>query len=225
MSLKVYDFRTDIANVLVTPQIRCRFLKMAVGQYNTGHTHDLGHEIFLVLQGRAEFEVDGQRATLGPGQFCIALTDQYHTVRNVGGEEVIMFLSVTPHVQPTHTFWNDDGAKMPPRFVPAGGYDEPADRATPTAELAGRHTAAAAALAESAAAAGVVQRAESDRYLQAVEAGDEPAAAAARERMWDALSEVFRRTMALGGAWNAFAARTADRPAEPGGGPAGGPGA
>ncbi len=210
MSLRVYDFRTDIANVLVTPQIRCRFLKMEVGQFNTGHTHDLGHEIFLVLQGRAEFEVDGQRATLGPGQFCIALADQYHTVRNVGDVEVIMFLSVTPHVQPTHTFWNEDGTRMPPRFMPAGSYDEPADRATPTAELAGRHAAAAAALAESAAAAGAVQRAEADRYLQAVEAGDERSAAAARERMWDALSEVFSRTMALGGAWNAFAARTAD---------------
>lgn len=219
MSIKVYDFRTDIANVLVTPQIRCRFLKMEVGQFNTGHTHDLGHEIFLVLQGQAEFEVDGQRATLGPGQFCIALADQYHTVRNVGDEEVIMFLSVTPHVQPTHTFWNEDGTKMPPRFMPAGSYDEPADRATRTAELAGRHAAAAAALAESAAAAGAVQRAEADRYLQAVAAGDERAAAAARERMWEALSDVFGRTMALGDAWNAFAARTAD-PA-----PAGRPGA
>ena len=218
MSLKVYDFRTDIANVLVTPQIRCRFLKMAVGQCNTGHTHDLGHEIFLVLQGRAEFEVDGQRGALGPGQFCIALVDQYHTVRNVGDEEVIMFLSVTPHVQPTHTFWTGDGAKLPPRFAPAGAYDEPADHATPTAELAGRHAAAAAALAESAAAGGAVQRTETERYLHAVEAGDERAAAAARERMWDALSDVFRRTMALGGAWNAFAARTADRAA---GGPAG----
>ena len=51
---------------------------------NAGHTHDLGHEIFLILQGRAEFEIDGQSAVLGPGQMCIALTDQYHTVRNVG---------------------------------------------------------------------------------------------------------------------------------------------
>ena len=53
MSLKVYDFHTDIANVLVTPQIRCRFMKMEVGQAAGGHTHDLGHEIFLILQGRA----------------------------------------------------------------------------------------------------------------------------------------------------------------------------
>ena len=111
MSLKVYDYHTDIVNMLVTPQIRCRFLKMAVGQFNAGHTHDLGHEIFLILQGRAEFEIDGQSAVLGPGQMCIALTDQYHTVRNVGDDEVIMFLSVTPHIQPTHTYWNDDGSR------------------------------------------------------------------------------------------------------------------
>ena len=31
MRLKVYDYRSDIVNMLVTPQIRCRFLKMAVG--------------------------------------------------------------------------------------------------------------------------------------------------------------------------------------------------
>ena len=210
MGLKVYDFRTDIANVLVTPQIRCRFLKMEVGQFNTGHTHDLGHEIFLILQGRAEFEVDGQRGTLGPGQFCIALTDQFHTVRNVGDDEVIMFLSVTPHIQPTHTFWNSDGTKQPPRFVPAGTYDEPPDRTTPTAELAGRHAAAAAALTESASAAGAVQQAQVDRYLRAVQAGDEQEADAARTEMWQALSELFSRTAALGEAWNAFSARTAE---------------
>ena len=66
MSLKVYDYRTDIANVLVTPRIRCRFLKMAVGQFNAGHTHDLGHEIVLILQGRAEFEVGRARAVRPP---------------------------------------------------------------------------------------------------------------------------------------------------------------
>ena len=122
MSLKVYDYRTDLANVLVTPQLRCRFLKMALGQCNAGHTHDLGHEIFLMLQGRAEFAVDGRRAVLGPGQFCIALSGQYHTVRNVGDDEVIMFLAVSPHVQPTHTFWNEDGTRQPPRFAAAASW-------------------------------------------------------------------------------------------------------
>ena len=213
MSLKVYDYRSDIVNMLVTPQIRCRFLKMAVGQFNAGHTHDLGQEIFLILQGRAEFEIDGQSAVLGPGQMCIALTDQYHTVRNVGDEEVIMFLSVTPHIQPTHTFWNDDGTKQQPRFAAAGAYDEQPDRTTSTAEIAARQEAAAATVAQSATDAATVQQEQLARYQQALAAGDEAAAHAARNAMWEALSELFSRTMELAAAWNDFAARSVN-PAE-----------
>ena len=210
MSLKVYDYRTDLANVLVTPQLRCRFLKMALGQCNAGHTHDLGHEIFLMLQGRAEFAVDGRRAVLGPGQFCIALSGQYHTVRNVGDEEVIMFLAVSPHVQPTHTFWNEDGTRQPPRFAAAAAYDQASDRTTPDTELAGRQSAAAAAVAQAAAAAAAVQQEQLDRYRAALAAGDEAAAGAARNRMWDALRELFSRNAELAAAWNEFAARSVE---------------
>ena len=210
MSLNVYNFHTDIANVLVKPEIRCRFMKMEVAQAATGHTHDLGQEIFLMLQGKAEFEVDGERAILGPGEFCIALADQYHSVVNVGDEEVVMFLAVTPHIQPTHTYWNEDGTKKPPRFMPAGSYDEPADFDTPTTELVGRHTAAALDLADSAVAAAAVQQEEADHYLQALQTGNEHAAELARERMWVAMSDVIRRAMAIGDTWNTFAARTED---------------
>jgi len=71
MGFPVYDYRKDIRNILVTPQIRARFLRMEVGQVNQGHTHDLGHEVFLILQGRAEFEIDGQKEVLGPGSSFI----------------------------------------------------------------------------------------------------------------------------------------------------------
>ena len=117
MSLEVYDFRTDVRNILVTPQIRSRFLRFEPGTVAQRHTHDLGHEIFLILSGRCEFEIDGEKAELGPGQLCIALTDQQHSVRVLGDEPMTMYLSVTPHIQPTHTFWNEDGTKKPPRFI------------------------------------------------------------------------------------------------------------
>ena len=51
MGFPVYDYRTDVRNVLVTPQIRSRFLKMEPGQSAQLHSHDLGHEIFLILEG------------------------------------------------------------------------------------------------------------------------------------------------------------------------------
>ena len=72
MSFTVYDYRTDVRNVLVTPQIRSRFLRMEPGQTAQLHSHDLGHEIFLILEGRAEIEIDGETAELGPAHMCIA---------------------------------------------------------------------------------------------------------------------------------------------------------
>src|SRR2546426_11555417 len=109
MCFPIYDYRTDVRNVLVTPQIRARFLRMEPGQVAALHSHDLGHEGFLILEGRAVFEIDGETQELGPGQMCVALADQVHSVRVAGEEPMTMYLSVTPHVQPTHTIRTRDG--------------------------------------------------------------------------------------------------------------------
>ena len=41
---------------------------------------------------------------------CYALVDEPHSVRVLGDEPVYMYLSVTPHIQPTHTFFDDGQA-------------------------------------------------------------------------------------------------------------------
>ena len=210
MGFEVFDYRTDIRNLLVTPQIRSRFLYLEVGRSTESHTHDLGPEIFLVLQGRAEFEIAGHKAVVGPGQLCVALTDEAHSVRNVGDEPVILYLSVTPHIQPTHTFWNDDGTKKPPRFVVNSGYDVEPDRATPIAALADRHLEASEGVAEAAIAASEAQGRRVADLKRAIEAGDEAAALRARDGMWGALVPVFRQVHELADAWNELASRTAD---------------
>ena len=129
MSFEVYDYRTDVGNMLVTPQIRSRFVRMEPGEAAALHSHDLGHEIFLVLAGRAEFRIDGGTREVGPGQLCVALADEIHSVRTVGDEPMTMYLSVTPHIQPTHTGRTADGERMPTRFAPSQSYDvEPDDK-------------------------------------------------------------------------------------------------
>ena len=52
MAFQIFDFRNErhIKNLLVTPHIRSRFLRMKPGQVADMHSHDLGHEIFLILQ-------------------------------------------------------------------------------------------------------------------------------------------------------------------------------
>lgn len=210
MSYKIYDFRKDITNMLTTPQIRCRFLKMDVGQFNTSHTHDLGHEIFLILQGKAEFDIDGHKEVLEPGQMCIALTDEPHTVRNVGDDEVIMYLSVTPHIQPTHTMWTEDGQKEPPRFVPNSNYDVPLDRTTPTTALADQYLAAVDAFAAEVEASAKAQHTQIAAFKQALNGADKAAALEARDAMWAALYPMYRQMATMADMWNELTSRTAD---------------
>lgn len=210
MSFEVYDYRTDIRNILVTPQIRSRFLKMEVGQVNRSHSHDLAPEIFLILQGQAEFEIEGEKKVVGPGQMCIALTDESHIVRNVGDDEVIMYLSVTPHIQPTHTLWTEDGEKAPPMFAPSTTYDVEPDRSTPTEELADRHLRAFETFAGTVENAHKVQREQTAAFKNALNSGDKEASLKARDEMWAALYTMYREVFDLADAWNDLTYRTED---------------
>ena len=207
MALEIYDFRKDIRNLLVTPQIRSRFLRMEPGQVANLHSHDLGHEIFLILQGRAHFRVAGEEAELGPGQLCVALVDEAHQVRVVGDEPMVMYLSVTPHVQPTHTGRDEDGQRHPVRFAPSSSYDVDTDTTTPVGELLDRFVAASAGLAETAAAAASAHREHGGPLKRALADGDHDAAGQHREVMWDCLYATFQGLYALADQWNTLAPR------------------
>jgi quercetin dioxygenase-like cupin family protein len=207
MPLAVYDYRTDVANLLVTPQIRARFMRLEPGAVAAAHSHDLGQEIFLVLSGRAEFTIDGAVAEVGPGQLCIALIDQVHSVRALGEEPMVMYLSVTPHIQPTHTFWGTDGEPLPHRFVPSAAYDHTTDAATPLDELLDRLRAATSALRDAAENAAAVQSRRSGELTRAIASGDLDGADEQRGLIWDALLGVFRQSADLAAIWNDIAPR------------------
>ncbi|MBT3603274.1 MAG: cupin domain-containing protein [Candidatus Latescibacteria bacterium] len=216
MSFEVYDYRKDLRNVLVTPQIRSRFLQIEVGAISggsrpgRGHSHDLGHEIFLILQGQAEFEIDGETKVVGPGQLCVALVDEVHTVRNVGDEPVIMYLSVTPHIQPTHTGWTEEGEKEPPRFNPSETYDVTADLEMPVDTLVARQLSSAEKLANATEQARQVQQEQLEIFKEKVAEGDKAAALEARDTIWAALCPMFSSMFALAEDWNELTYRTAD---------------
>jgi len=215
MAFRVYDYRKDIANLLVTPQIRARFERIEVGQSSgvmrsRGHTHDLGHEVFLVMQGCIEFQIGDQRQVLEPGQLCVALTDEPHITRNVGDEPAVLYLSVTPHIQPTHTDWLDDETKAAPRFRPSTQYDVLQDRTISTDDLLDRHLAETRALSEAVAVAAAAQEAQSDALRQALDEGDDDGMVSAREAMWRGLGPMFAQMYALADAWNDLTYRTED---------------
>lgn len=204
MAFTVYDYRTDVRNVVITPEIRSRFMRMEPGTVAARHSHDLGHEVFLVLEGQAEFEIDGERAVLGPGQMCFARADQMHQVRVVGGKPMTLYLSVTPHIEPTHTRWDDRGQKLPPSYGTAT-VTERANRPHPgesPADLVDRHVAAAKVLAAAAAANAKAQEKEAAVLRRALAAGDSTAAKAAVDAMWQQIYLAYKSFQTLEAAWN-----------------------
>lgn len=208
MSFQVYDYRTDVCNMLVTPWIRSRFLRMEPGASAALHSHDLGHEIFLVLAGRAEFTINGGVREVGPGQLCVALADEIHSVRTVGDEPMTMYLSVTPHIQPTHTGRTADGERMPTRFSPSRSYDVEPDDTASMGEVVDTCLEAARTLAREASTLASVQEETADR----LRGGSREEAVEAREAVWDALYKAFRQAYELADGWNALADRVERMP-------------
>ena len=206
MGLPIYDFRKDIRNVLVTPQIRSRFMQLDPGAYAEPHSHDLGHEIFIVMQGRAIFEIDGESGEFGPGQMCVALVDQLHSIQVTSDEPMIMYLSVTPHIVPTHTMWDSEGRKLPYTFGPPSNYDKEPSTAS-TLDLAAQFTSSAAAVSAAAAAASDEIRRLSESLAEAAGQEDGAMARDARNSLWEALFPLFRLTDDLAELWNDLAPR------------------
>ena len=207
MSFSIFDYRKDLANLLVSPHIRARFLRIEPGEIHGMHSHDLGHEVFFILEGCLTFYIDGEEQTLGPGQLCVALADQIHQVRNNGDEPVYMYLSVTPHIQPTHTGRDADGTRHPTRFVASSSYDVVTDESTPIDELIDDVTAKAESLADSARKGAETSRQLGAQLKDALSNGNAEEAVQLREALWEGLCQTHRDLYALSDRWNDLAPR------------------
>lgn len=206
--MDVFDFRTDVKNVFITPEMRARIMRMEPGTVSPGHTHDLGHEVFLVLDGYAEFTIAGESSILGPGQLCFARADEWHEVRCVGDKPMTMYLSVTPHLEPTHTQWDHEGgSKLPYRYGASTRLERAARTEPPEAPeaLLDAHLAATHALAQAATASAQAQESAAAELRTALAASDHAATRAAIDAMWRAIYQIYKRLQEMELAWNELA--------------------
>lgn len=212
MPFEVFDYRKDIRNLWITPQIRSRFMRLEPGVTSYGHTHDLGQEIFLILQGQAEFTIEGETAILGPGQVCFARAHEWHEVRALGDEPMIMYLSVTPHIEPTHTPWKGHEHKLPYNYGGSTRLEREAANLplAPAEEITARFLAATRALADVTGANVAAQEAATAQLVAAEAQGDAAAAKAAVDAMWAQLYAMYQQLHALEEVWNELAPRVAD---------------
>lgn len=206
--MEVIDYRTDIKNFFIAPEMRARIIRREPGTAGDGHTHDLGHEIFLILEGQAEITIEDESAILGPGQCVIARADQWHQIRVVGDKPLTYYLSVTPHLEPTHTQWDHKGgAKLPYRYGDSTRAERRARAEPPESpeSLLARHLAASRALADAGAENAAAQEAAAADLRAALGAGDHAAATAAIDAMWASIYTTYKRLQEMEVVWNELA--------------------
>ena len=208
MPLEVFDSRTDVRNLFITPEIRSRIMRFQPGEVSHGHTHDLGHEMFVVLDGQAEFTIAGESAVLGPGQICVARAGEWHEIRTLPDQSMTLYLSVTPHIEPTHTQWDRaGGTRLPYRY---GGSTRAerlsrAEPGEPADVLLERHVRASAALADSARANAAAQERVAERLRLALKERDASAARACLDEMWTEFRSFYGSLQEAERAWNELA--------------------
>ncbi len=208
MPTRVYDSRTDIANLLAHPEIRGRFMRMDPGPASPMHSHDLGGEIFLVLEGRCEFLIGDERVTCGPGQLIYVEPRLKHTLHAVGDAPCVLYLSVTPHIEPTHTRYDEGGQPLPPAYGTwrgKGQADPHPDLAT--LALAERYGAAARQLADLARTNAAIAERCLQRLREGDAARDQPALKGTIDELWLGLRDMLQQASTLGQEWNALAPR------------------
>ena len=206
--IQVYDYRKDIANVVVHPEIRGRFMRMEPAPAGRMHSHDLGGEIFLVLEGQCEFIVENERVTCAPGQLIYVEPRLKHTLHAVGDAPCVVYLSVTPHVEPTHTQYDEAYNRLPPRYGSWRGRDASDPHPDVSTEALARDYAdAARKLASLTQANAEAQARQLQALTKAVSDGDPTRLKQVVDEMWLALRDVLQQASSVEEAWSALAPR------------------
>ncbi len=77
------------------------------GKIATYHSHDAAAEVFVFLKGECEIMVDGVSERFSPGEVLYVPAEQKHELANVGEGRLEVWLTVTPNITPTHTFYEE----------------------------------------------------------------------------------------------------------------------
>ena len=74
----------------------CDLYCLRPGQDQRVHTHQESDKIYVVLRGTGAFHIGGEERELKNGQAVIARPGEAHGVRNVGDEDLVLLVFMTP---------------------------------------------------------------------------------------------------------------------------------
>lgn len=76
------------------------------GQESQYHSHDGAPEVFVFLQGTCDCTTENETVRVGPGEVVYVAPEMKHRLANVGTDRLVVWLTVTPNVTPSHTFYD-----------------------------------------------------------------------------------------------------------------------
>nr|WP_249792610.1 cupin domain-containing protein [Bradyrhizobium sp. BRP22] len=77
----------------LSPAFGASVVELAPGDAVDPHDHQ-EHELWLLISGRGEFEVDGQVREVSETTLCYMSPHQTHTIRNISQDSALKFISI-----------------------------------------------------------------------------------------------------------------------------------
>ena len=78
--------------------------RLAPGQATTPHHHKVTEEIYYILSGSALMTLAGETRPVGPGDAIAIPPGLVHTIKNTGGEELVLLCTCAPGYEHTDTY-------------------------------------------------------------------------------------------------------------------------
>jgi len=88
------------------------------GQEAGYHSHDGAPEVFVFLQGQCDVPIEGEIVHVGPGDVVCVAAEMKHRLLNTGTDRLVVWLTVTPNVTPSHTFYEQQPDGLYKRITP-----------------------------------------------------------------------------------------------------------
>jgi mannose-6-phosphate isomerase-like protein (cupin superfamily) len=100
---------TDGQKLVYTDYVRGGVLTFAPGFAADKHFHQDADEIFWFFQGACRVGVPDGPVDAPAGTIVVNPAGEWHIIENVGDEPLLMFVTVTPNIVPSHTFFDTEG--------------------------------------------------------------------------------------------------------------------
>ena len=107
--------------LVYTDYIRGGVLNFRPGFTADKHFHQDADELFWFFQGQCRVETPEGLVVAAAGSIIYTAPGEWHIIENAASEPLLMFVTVTPNLVPSHTFFDADGNPLVRSWEPLRG--------------------------------------------------------------------------------------------------------